>query len=223
MPKNHKSQIRILLVDDHEVVRTGLRMLLETQTDLEICGEASAAGPALELAQELQPEIILMDITLPDFSGIEATRRLVQSGSSAKVIALTIHEDEQFFFEMLQAGACGYVPKRAAPEDLLTAIQIVHQGGVYIYPQLTKLLVDDFLNRANEVPANREALDGLTAREQQILVAVANGETTDEIAEKLVISKHTVARHRENLMQKLGLHNRGELVKYAIRKGLINP
>lgn len=223
MPKNHKTPIRLLLVDDHEVVRSGLRMLLETQIDLEICGEASTARQALQLTNELNPDIILMDITLPDLSGIEATRQLHQSGHPARVIALTIHEDEQFFFEMLQAGASGYVPKRAAPEDLLTAIRTVHQGDVYIYPQLTKLLVDDFLSRASEEPASRETLDGLTAREQEILIAIANGETTDQIAVKLVISKHTVARHRENLMQKLGLHNRGELIKYAIRKGLITP
>jgi DNA-binding NarL/FixJ family response regulator len=164
-----------------------------------------------------------MDITLPDISGIEATRLLQKAGCSARVIALTIHEDEQFFFEMLQAGASGYVPKRAAPEDLLSAIHVVYGGDVYIYPNLARLLVDDFLSRARVEPAEQQALDGLTAREQEILVALASGETNDEIAARLFISKHTVARHRENVMQKLGLHNRSELVKYAIRKGLINP
>jgi two-component system, NarL family, response regulator NreC len=124
---------------------------------------------------------------------------------------------------MLQAGASGYVPKRAAPSDLLKAIHVVHKGEVYIYQNLTKILVKDFLNRTSEEPAKKEAMDGLTPREQEILVRVAGGESTDEIAHNLSISKHTVARHRENLMQKLGLHNRGELVKYAIRKGLIKP
>ena len=124
---------------------------------------------------------------------------------------------------MLQAGASGYVPKRAAPEDLLTAIEIVAKGEVYIYPLLTKLLVNDFLNRAVEEASMKETMDGLTTREHEILIAVAKGETTDEIAQNLYISKHTVSRHRENLMRKLGLHNRSELVKYAIRKGLINP
>ena len=223
MPRAPKVKISLLLVDDHEVVRSGLRMLLENQSDFVIVGETGTGRGAMQLAQQLQPDVILMDITLPDISGIDATRQLQNEGNPAKVIALTIHEDEQFFFQMLQAGASGYVPKRAAPADLLDAIRTVHKGDVYIYQHLTKILVNDFLNRANEEPEKKEAMDGLTPREQEILVAVAVGDSTDEIAEKLSISKHTVARHRENLMQKLGLHNRSELVKYAIRKGLIQP
>jgi two-component system, NarL family, response regulator NreC len=223
VPKNYNAKIRLLLVDDHEVVRSGLRMLLENQDDMLIAGEASTARQAILLTQELTPDVILMDITLPDFSGIEAARQLQKTGSTAKIIALTIHEDEQFFFEMLQAGASGYVPKRAAPDDLMDAIRAVQRGEVYIYPHLTKLLVDDFLTRAREEPAKREAYDELTPREQEILVALAGGESNDQIAEKLSISPHTVARHRENLMRKLELHSRSELVKYAIRKGLINP
>jgi two-component system response regulator NreC len=198
-------------------------MLLEGQTDLVIVGEAADGLQALQAVDAFQPDIILMDITLPDISGIEVTRRLRQVECPSKIIALTIHEDEQFFFEMLQAGASGYVPKRAAPEDLLYAIRLVYRGEVYIYPLLTKLLVSDFLQRAQEDDASKAALDGLTMREQEILVAIASGETSDEIADRLAISKHTVARHRENMMRKLGLHNRSELVKYAIRKGLINP
>jgi two-component system response regulator NreC len=220
---NNGQSIRILLVDDHAVVRSGLRMLLENEANLEIVGEASDGRQALQLAQDLQPDIILMDITLPDISGTEVTRRLRQAGCRSSVIALTIHEDEQFFFEMLQAGASGYVPKRAAPEDLLGAIRLVNSGEIYIYPMLARLLVDDFLQRIGEDATSRATMDGLTQREQEILVAVASGESSDDIAVRLSISKHTVARHRENLMRKLGLHNRGELVKYAVRKGLIIP
>jgi DNA-binding NarL/FixJ family response regulator len=223
MPRTPKVQISLLLVDDHEVVRSGLRMLLENQADLVIVGETGTGREAIELAHRLHPDVILMDITLPDISGIDVTRQLQDQGNPAKIIALTIHEDEQFFFSMLQAGASGYVPKRAAPSDLLKAIHMVHKGDVYIYQNLTKILVKDFLNRTSEEPAKKEAMDGLTPREQEILVRVAGGETTDGIAENLSISKHTVARHRENLMHKLGLHNRSELVKYAIRKGLIKP
>jgi two-component system response regulator NreC len=124
---------------------------------------------------------------------------------------------------MLQAGACGYVPKRAAPEDLINAIRMVDRGEVYIYPLLAKLLVDDFLQRASQESATKATMDDLTPREQEILVALADGESNEEIAAKLYISKHTVARHRENLMRKLELHSRSELVKYAIRKGLIQP
>lgn len=215
--------IRILLVEDHEVVRGGLRMLLDNQKDMLISGEASTGQEAIQLAAELQPDVILMDITLPDFSGIEATRRLQETGCQSKIIALTIHEDEQFFFEMLQSGASGYVPKRAAPEDLITAIRMVDRGEVYIYPLLARLLVDDFLQRATQESSTRATMDDLTPREQEILVALADGMSNEEIAEKLVISKHTVARHRENLMRKLELHSRSELVKYAIRKRLIQP
>jgi two-component system response regulator NreC len=215
------NEIRLLLVDDHAVVRTGLRMLLESQPNLKIIGEANTGQQAIELAGKLQPDIVIMDITLPDISGIEATRMLKKQTPQTAVIALTIHEDEQYFFEMLQAGASAYVPKRAAPEDLIAAIESVNQGEVYIYPSLAKLLVSDFLNRSSELPPTQ--MDGLTTREQEVLAVLAEGKSNEEIAELLSISKHTVARHRENLMRKLGLHNRSELVKYAIRKGLINP
>lgn len=216
------AEIRLLLVDDHQVVRTGLRMLLESQPEMKIVGEASSGAEGLALARDLSPDVIIMDITLPDISGIEATRRLKQSHPQIAVVAFTIHEDEQYFFEMLQAGASGYVPKRAAPDDLINAIWAVHQGEVYIYPTLAKLLVADFLTRSGE-EANQATMDGLTPREQEVLSALAEGRSNEEIAEALAISKHTVARHRENLMRKLGLHSRSELVKYAIRKGLIIP
>jgi len=214
------SDIRLLLVEDHEVVRTGLRMLLESQTDMVIVGEASTGSQAIAMAQELSPQVVVMDITLPDISGIEVTRRLKQLFPEMAIVALTIHEDEQYFFEMLKAGATGYVPKRAAPEDLISAIQAAYAGEVYIYPSLAKALVADFLSRAEEGPV-KSAIDDLTEREQEVLRLLAEGFTNDEIADQLVISRHTVARHRENLMRKLNLHSRGELVKYAIRRGLI--
>lgn len=214
--------IRLLLVEDHEVVRTGLRMLLADQSDLIIAGEAGGAAEALRLARHLKPDVVIMDISLPDLSGIEATRRLKQDLPDVAVIALTIHEDEQYFFNMLQAGASGYVPKRAAPQDLIAAVRAVSQGDVYIHPSLARLLVSDFLSRSGEEGA-QETLNGLTPREKQVLQALAEGRTNEEIADLLTISPHTVARHRENLMRKLGLHNRSELVKYAIRRGLIQP
>jgi two-component system, NarL family, response regulator NreC len=161
-----------------------------------------------------------MDITLPDISGIEATRRIKQSHPKIAVVALTIHEDQQYFFEMLQVGASAYVPKRAAPDDLITAIRAAYRGEMYVYPSLAKLLVNDFLVRAGEGD-EKVTMNALTPREQQVLALLADGKTNDEIAAALVISHHTVARHRENLMGKLGLHSRSELVKYAIRKGLI--
>jgi two-component system response regulator NreC len=215
-------KIRLLLVDDHDVVRTGLRMLLEGQPDIDIVGEADTGQKALAMAREIQPDVIVMDITLPDISGIEVTRRLNSAHPDISVVALTIHDDEQYFFEMLQAGASGYVPKRAAPEDLITAIRTAYADEVYIFPSLAKLLVADFVGQKS-VDTESQPAEILTPREQEVLELLAEDHTNEEIAAILVISKHTVARHRENLMRKLNLHNRSELVKYAIRKGIISP
>ena len=212
--------IRLLLVDDHAVVRSGLRMLLATESDVEIIGEAGTAAEALAASTDLKPDVILMDIGLPDKSGIEATSDIKASHPNIAIVALTIHEDEEYFFKMLEAGASGYVPKRAAPEELLTAIRAAAHGEVYLYPSLAKLLVKDYL--ASD-PAEREQTEGndLTDREQEVLTYLAEGESNPEIAQNLVISPKTVARHRENIMRKLNLHSRAELVRYAIRKGII--
>jgi two-component system response regulator NreC len=211
---------RLLLVDDHAVVRSGLRMLLGNEDDVEIIGEAGTAAEALASAADLKPDVILMDIGLPDKSGIEATREIKAQFPKIAVVALTIHEDQEYFFKMLEAGACGYVPKRAAPEELLTAIRAAAHGEVYLYPTMAKLLVRDFLISE---PTDRERSAGkdLTSREQEVLTHLAEGESNEEIAKALVISPKTVARHRENIMRKLNLHSRAELVRYAIRKGII--
>ncbi len=211
---------RILLVDDHAVVRSGLRMLLENERDVEIIGEAASAHEAIEAAMELRPNVILMDIGLPDLSGIDATREIKKRVPDSAIVALTIHEDEEYFFKMLEAGATGYVPKRAAPEELLTAIRAAATGQVYLYPSLAKLLVRDFLTGGR--PASTDQTDTeLTEREAEVLTYLAEGANNEEIAAALVISPKTVARHRENIMRKLNLHSRAELVRYAIRKGII--
>lgn len=210
---------RLLLVDDHAVVRSGLRMLLESQAGLEIVGEAGTGHEALALVEQLQPDIVLMDIGLPDLSGIEVTRLIKQQWPKVAVVALTIHEDAEYFFKMLQVGVNGYVPKRAAPEELLTALQTAIDGDVYLYPSLAKLLVKDYLSGERE--STSRLLDGLTEREQEVLTQLAAGDSNDAIAAQLAISSKTVNRHRENIMRKLNLHSRAELVKYAIRKGII--
>jgi len=215
-------KIRLLLVDDHQVVRSGLRMLLAGENDVEIVGEAGTAREALEAVRQLKPTVVLMDIGLPDLSGIDATRAIKRTNPEVAVVALTIHEDEEYFFKMLEAGAGGYVPKRAAPDELLTAIRAAANGEVYLYPSMAKLLVKDFLSQDRSSEAI-STLDGLTNREQQVLRYLAEGTVNEEIANELVISIKTVARHRENIMQKLGLHSRSELVRYAIRKGIIKP
>ena len=213
---------RLLLVDDHAVVRSGLRMLLEGEPDMEIVGEAGTGAEALKAVEELRPDVVLMDIGLPDQSGIDATRAIKRLNPATAVVALTIHEDQEYFFRMLEAGATGYVPKRAAPEELLTAIRTAALGEVYLYPSLARLLVSDYLDQDQQARATH-AVDGLSPREQEVLAHLAEGAGNAEIAETLGISPKTVARHRENLMHKLGLHSRTELVKYAIRKGIIQP
>jgi two-component system response regulator NreC len=211
--------IRLLLVDDHAVVRSGLRMLLQAQPDMRIVGEAESGTEAIHQVRLHRPDVVLMDIQMPDMNGIESTKEIKRMSASTAVLALTMHEDDQYFFEMLRAGASGYVPKRAAPDELVSAIRTVSQGQVFLYPSLAARLVQSYLGQpraADSPPANE-----LTPREQEVLTLIAEGLTNPEIADKLVISTKTVGRHRENIMRKLNLHSRVDLVKYAIREGLI--
>ena len=213
---------KLLLVDDHTVIRSGLRMLLDNEDDVEIVAEAGTAEEALEKAVKYKPDVVVMDIGLPDASGIEVAASIKERLPGVAIVALTIHEDEEYFFKMIEAGASGYVPKRAAPEELLKAIRIAASGQVYLYPTLADLLVKDYLSQDEEERASRN-MDGLTPREQEVLIHLAEGLNNPEVGELLGISPKTVARHRENIMRKLNLHSRTELVKYAIRKGIIKP
>jgi len=214
------SKIKLVLADDHAVVRSGLRMLLQAQPDMEIVGEAESGAEALAQVRSLQPDIILMDIQMPGMNGIEATRQIKEAYADTAVLALTMHEDDQYFFEMLQAGASGYLPKRAAPDELVRAIRTVSRGEVFLYPSLATRLVQSYLG--GEAGEDSVALvSDLTPREKEVLVLIAEGLTNPEIADKLVISVKTVDRHRENIMRKLNLHSRIDLVKYALRHGLI--
>lgn len=215
MPK-----IRLLLVDDHEIVRAGIRMLFLAEADMEIVGEAASGDEAIEAVRNLKPDVVIMDVAMPGISGIEATRRIKAASPDTAVLALTMYEDEQYFFEMLNAGASGYIPKRAAPDDLVSAIRVVSRGNVFLHATLARFLMKDVLEPASSTappPATE-----LTPREQEVLTYIAEGYTNREIAEALVISVKTVDRHRENIMQKLNLHSRVELVKYAIERGLIS-
>jgi DNA-binding NarL/FixJ family response regulator len=183
--------------------------------------EASSGVEAVALALTHQLDVILMDITMPVMSGMEATRELKASCPDAAVLALTIHEEEDYFFQMLNAGASGYIPKRAAPEDLLQAIYTVHRGEVYLHASVAGALVKDFLERSR-VTSTAE-LSNLTEREQEVLALIAEGLTNKQIGEQLGISPKTVARHRDNITKKLNLSSRAELTRYAIQKGLIIP
>jgi len=213
--------IRVLLVDDHAVVRAGLRMLLGADPGLEIVGEAESGADGVRMALELLPDVVLMDISMPNMSGIEATRRIKAAAPDVAVLALTMYEDDQYFFEMLAAGASGYVPKRAAPDDLIAAIRAVDSGGIFLFPTVARALVRDYLERAARHGDSDSPFDMLTDREREVLTLIAQGLSNQDIADRLVISVKTVNRHRENIMAKLNLHTRVELVRYAIEKGLI--
>jgi two-component system response regulator NreC len=224
--------IRLMLVDDHEVVRTGLKTFLESQEGLDVVAEASSGGEALRMAEEFNPDVVVMDISMPDMDGLETTRRMRVSSPDCKVLALTVHTDKQYFFEMLSAGATGYVTKQSAAEDLVDAIHAVAVGNVYLQPALAAWLLDDYRRLLKRVPPDmRPGVDGLSSakdlavlsdRELQVLECVADGMTNVQIGEALGISPKTVARHRERIMNKLDLHSCAELVKFAIRTGLID-
>ncbi len=212
-------RIRLLLVDDHQIVRAGLRMLFAAEPDMEIVAEAGSGAEALELVQQTHPDVVIMDVAMPGMNGIEATRKIKELDPNAAVLALTMHEDEQYFFEMLDAGASGYIPKRAAPDDLVAAIRVVHQGNVFLHATLARFLMHDVLQRDGHGARDE---DVLSPREREVLTMTAEGQTSREIAQRLVLSPKTVDRHRENIMAKLNLHSRAELVRYAIERGLLN-
>lgn len=223
--------IRLMLVDDHDVVRTGLKTFLETQEGLQVVAEANSGEKAIQVALADRPDVIVMDITMPEMDGLEATRRLKMVYPECKVLALTVHADKQYFFEMLSAGAVGYVTKQAAAEELVAAIRAVAQGHVYLQPALARWLLDDYRRLLSQPAGQAAALDEsespdnglevLSTRERQVLEEVAEGLTNPQIGEQLGISPKTVARHRERIMNKLNLHSSTELVKFAIRTGLI--
>ena len=212
------AKIRVLLADDHAIVREGVRLLLNTQPDVQVIGEATNGEQAIELARALAPDILLMDIGMPGMNGLEATRALKKELPSVNILVLTMHEGDDYFFRMLAAGASGYLLKGASSEELLNAIRAVHQGGVYLYPTMARKLIGDYLKKQKESAADPERL---TPRERQVLRLIAEGKTNREIAEEFVLSINTVQTHRLHLMEKLNLHNRAELIKYAVQRGLI--
>lgn len=207
---------RILIVDDHSIVREGVRRLLEDNQDVEVVGQAGDVPEALAQVKSGSPDLVLMDITMPGLSGIEGTRMIRQQFPNVQVLILTMHEGDEYFFDALMAGASGYILKGAGAEELGAAVRAVMDGGVYLNPSLAAKLVQDYAQRAG--PAS---FDGLSVRERDVLKLVAAGRTNTEIGKELFISENTVKTHRARIMEKLNLRNRAELIKYAIRKGLI--
>jgi two-component system response regulator NreC len=213
------NKIKVLIADDHRLVRAGIRSLLEGHTDIEVIGEAGSGWEAIEQATHLKPDVILMDIAMSDLSGLEATQEIKDRLPDISILALTMHDREEYFFAMLKAGALGYVLKESEPGELLAAIRAVHQGEAYLSPRVTKAVLEDYLmQHANQAESR---YDSLTLREKQCLRLAAEGKTTREMAEMLHLSVKTVEKHRASMMRKLELHSLPELIKYAIRKGLI--
>ncbi len=214
------SKIRVLVCDDHTILREGIRLLLNSQPDMEVVAEAVDGRDAIEQARMCTPDVILMDIAMPLLNGLEATKQIRRANPIARVLVLTMYESDEYVAQMLEAGAAGYVLKKVAGSELVYAIRAVYQGEAFLYPSITKRLVEDYLRRV-EQGQERDSFDGLTDREREVLQLIAEGHTNKEIADLLNLSVRTVQNHRAHIMEKLGMHDRGELIKYAIQKGII--
>jgi len=208
-------RIRILLADDHAVVRQGFKMILAAQPDMEIVGEAANGREAVDLAEQLRPDVVVMDVSMPELNGIEATRRLASSVPHARVVALSMHKDSVYVREILRAGARGYLLKDSGAADLVAAIRAVASGESYLSPAVSNAVLDDYRRTATN------PIDLLTSREREVLQLLAEGKTNKEIAGVLNLSVYTVEAHRGRIMEKLNLHSIGELVRFAVRNGLI--
>ena len=204
-------KIRVLIVDDHAVLRAGLRTLLNLQPDMEVVGEAAEGLEALEKTKRLDPEVVLMDLSLPGMEGLEATKELKKTHPNVKVLILTMHEDRRFLYPALKAGASGYVVKRAADTELIDAIRAVSRGDAFLHPSVARIVVEDHVEQ------------GLSDREREVLRLIAEGRTYKEMADLLAVSVKTIESYRERIKEKLNLHSRAELVRYALEKGLLRP
>jgi DNA-binding NarL/FixJ family response regulator len=209
-------QIRILLADDHTILRESLRALFDAYDDIEIIGEASDGRQALAKVQELAPDVVVMDLALPELSGEEVIQRIIRQNTNAKVLVLTQYCDREHILSSIKAGASGYIPKRASASEVVSAIRTVYRGEYFLFPLVASALVQDYLHQSQDEPFNH-----LTKREREVLRMVVEGKTSREIADILPISLKTVSGYRTRITKKLGIHNRTELIKFAIRNGLV--
>jgi DNA-binding NarL/FixJ family response regulator len=211
--------MKVLIADDHGIVRSGLRLLLERQPDIEVIGEAADGAEAREIAVRERPDLAILDVRMPKLTGLQVTREIKSQAPEVAVLILSMHDDERYLFEALKAGASGYVLKTQADADLVEAIRAVQRGEPFLTPAAQQALIKDVLERGPETGGE----EGLTPREEEIVKLVAEAHTTRQIAEILHLSEKTVENHRGNAMRKLGMRDRVELVRYAIRRGLIDP
>jgi len=214
------AKISVLIVDDHAMFREGIRALLSRYDDMAVVGEAADGKEALEKVYQIHPDVVLMDIAMPGLGGLEATAEIKRISPQTHVLILTMHENREYIHPILKAGASGYLLKKAAGAELVTAIRAIQSGGAYLDPALTPAVIEQYLAKDGSTSTSYERL---SEREKQVLKLVAEGRSNKEIAEMLCLSVKTVRGHRANLMEKLDIHNRSELVRYAIRHGLIQP
>ncbi|HET8943746.1 MAG TPA: response regulator transcription factor [Dehalococcoidia bacterium] len=217
-----EDKLRVMIAEDHAVVRSGLRSVINGQDDMEVVAEAEDGVSAVEKAKEIQPDVILMDITMPGLGGLEATRQVKNALPRVKIVILTIHASEEFLFHALKVGADGYLTKSVHEMEVVAAIRAVSKDRVYIDPGVTRPLVSAFVETSQQV-GNGDGYSELTDREKEMLPLIAGGRTNKEIAQALQLSEHTVHNHRAHLMEKLGMHDRSQLLLYAIRHGIISP
>jgi DNA-binding NarL/FixJ family response regulator len=212
-------KIRVLIAEDHTIVRQGLSALLKAESDIEVAGEAADGLEAIELAQKLIPDVVLMDIAMKNLNGLDATRKIKKLLPHIKVLALTMYDNAECIFQILKAGASGYLIKDSAMTDLVSAIRAVHQGDSYLSPSISKKVIEEYIRRA-EMGEKSEVKDFLSDREREILQLIAEGDSVPQIASRLCISKKTVEAHKAHIMEKLNIHDKVGLIKYAIREGL---
>ncbi|HEV2492203.1 MAG TPA: response regulator transcription factor [Terriglobia bacterium] len=215
--------LKILVVDDHDVVRRGLRVLLETHAGWKVCGEAATGGEAIRKAQKLEPDIVVLDIGIPEPNGLEVARRLRKAGLKAQILVLTIHESEELVSALLKAGARGFMLKSDAGRELITAIEALNQHKPYFTSKVARMVLDGYLSRSQATAVGPSAPVRLSTREREIIQLLAEGRTNKEMASRLNISIKTVETHRSNIMHKLNLHSMSELTRYAVRNNIIEP
>jgi DNA-binding NarL/FixJ family response regulator len=215
-PTSHNSAIRVMLADDHAVVRNGFRHILAAEWDIEVVGEASNGREAVDLAATLQPDVVVMDVTMPELNGIEATRRILKDSPRTRILALSMHKDSVYVREILRAGARGYLLKDSSQQDFLAAVRAVSVGKGWLSPEVSDAVLDDYRKHVTN------PIDLLSSREREVLQMIAESKTNKEIATALHLSIYTVEAHRGRIMEKLNLHSIGELVRFAMRNGLID-
>ncbi len=215
------NKIRVLLAEDHTIVRKGIRALLDAEDDIEVISEAEDGQDAMTQVEQFSPDVAILDHIMPVLNGLEATRQIRKRFPEVKVLVLTMHTSEEYVLQFLRAGAAGYLIKTTAPKELVTAIRVVHQGDSYLSPSISKMVIEGYVQQSAKIDLE-DAYETLTDRERQVLQMITEGFSNREIAEQLSISIKTVNNHRVNLMDKLDIRNTAKLVKYAIRKGVIS-